>query len=377
MSDDSEVQINIQLHDEGNPSTVVDGFESNHTALEERDAAVLSPGGREMLDGDLSDAPLRRPGRSVRPDLSTTRGKRRLRTERIEDSDSDQEISTQRNNHYAFGDVNYSPVPNGMRRVGLPSMKPDPYDGRDDWEQYISHFLNCAALGRWSEETKLLMLSFCLKGSARTFYIGLSDQDRMSYKRLVKRLEERFGSLKQQSRYLARFETRRRLQGETIASFGDDLRLIAQRAYPNIGTLGQESVALNQFYKSLSPEMKCRCIDRRCASIFEAVDVVEQYESIMEGSANRKAVRAVASAPDNTTVPDLQQLVTKLDLLMTRINALEKKNDLSMRSERKPPQTQNTHVYSGCHNCGAKDHYIRDCPNRRRYNPSGNYKPLA
>jgi hypothetical protein len=120
-----------------------------------------------------------------------------------QDSDSDYEDASQED-HHNRGDGRYpfsSPVPNFGRQKGTPSVKPDQFDGQEDWEQYYSHFLNCAALGNWPEKTQLLVLSSCLKGSARTFYIGLPQEDKHSYRNLVRRLDERFGSSKQQPRY--------------------------------------------------------------------------------------------------------------------------------------------------------------------------------
>ena len=73
-------------------------------------------------------------------------------------------------------------------------------------------------------------LSACLKGQATAFYLGLSPLDRTSYHRLVQKFTERFGSVRQQSRYLTKFETRKRKSGEVIASLGDYLTLLAQTA---------------------------------------------------------------------------------------------------------------------------------------------------
>ena len=115
------------------------------------------------------------------------------------------------------------------------------------------------------------------------------------------KFSERFGSVRQQSRYLTKFETRNRGQGETIASLGDDLRLLAQRAYPELGTAAQKSLALYQFYKAISLEMKCRCIDRDCMTVESAVQVVEQYEAILgEGTEKKKGnVRAINNIADS------------------------------------------------------------------------------
>ena len=50
------------------------------------------------------------------------------------------------------------------------SIKPEPYDGGEDWEEYISHFEICAELGKWHETDKVLALAAALRGPARTFY---------------------------------------------------------------------------------------------------------------------------------------------------------------------------------------------------------------
>ena len=96
-------------------------------------------------------------------------------------------------------------------------------------------------------------------------------------------------------------ETRKRNPGETIASLGDDLRLLAQRSYSELGTDAQESLALYQFYKAITLEMKCRCIDRDCRTVESAVQIVARYEAILgEGTDKKKSnVRAVNSIPDS------------------------------------------------------------------------------
>ena len=57
------------------------------------------------------------------------------------------------------------------------------FNRKDDWDQYISHFHNCADLGRWSETDKALTISACLKGQVRAFYLGISPQNQCSYNR--------------------------------------------------------------------------------------------------------------------------------------------------------------------------------------------------
>jgi hypothetical protein len=47
-----------------------------------------------------------------------------------------------------------------------------------DWEEYFSHFINCAQLGGWTNQDKMLGLSANLRGPARIFYLSLSQDER-------------------------------------------------------------------------------------------------------------------------------------------------------------------------------------------------------
>ena len=63
---------------------------------------------------------------------------------------------------------------------------------------------------------------------------------------------------------------------------------MAQKAYCNLDSAAQESLALNQLYKVISLEMKCRFIDKDCRTVSEAVDVIERYVAIMRNYSDSK-----------------------------------------------------------------------------------------
>ena len=260
------------------------------------------------------------------------------------------------------------PEPRPAAQYHRMHVKPEFFKGEDDWDQYISHFQNCADLGRWSETDKALTLSACLKGQARAFYLGLSPQDRCSYYRLVQKFSERFGSVRQQSRYLTKFETRKRGPAETIASLGDDLRLLAQRAYPDLGTDAQESLALHQFYKAITLEMKCRCIDRDCRTIDSAVQIVERYEAILgEGTETKKnTVRAINDATDSGPSGSRrsQQYWYNNDVILKQIlDRLEKiEGHPQSNGATDGPRPKRNYQRGACYICQSHGHFLKDCP---------------
>lgn len=213
---------------------------------------------------------------------------------------------------------------------------------------------------------KLLFLAASLRGQTRTFYVSLTAEDKISYQVLVNKLNQRFGSTKNQNRWLSKLEMRKRSPGESIAVLGDDIRQMAQRAYYNLDSLAQEALAVNQLYKVISLEMTCRCIDKDCRTVAEGVDVIERYESIIgDGVEKRKAnVRAI----DSDTYPkplaeskpyrsdqNSAELNHSLQQVITRLNRLESRyhRDLGRRNP--------NHYYNrNCYICDSPNHFMRD-----------------
>lgn len=123
----------------------------------------------------------------------------------------------------------------------------------------------------------------------------LTETQRRDYFTLVSKLRNRFAHLKHQVLWLNKLERRKRLPGENIASLGDDLRQFAQKAYSDVDATAKEKLALNQFYRSLSNDMKCRCVVKECSTVFDAVTIVEKYECIL--NAQNSSVHALEITP--------------------------------------------------------------------------------
>jgi hypothetical protein len=262
-------------------------------------------------------------------------------------------------------------------------IKPDVFTGEEDWEQFISHFEDCAELGQWNAKEMLLTLAASLKGHARVFYTSLPLTEKRSFERLVSSLEQRFGSARQQARWLSKFQARVKLPKESIAAFGDDLRLMARKAYNNLEPEAQEVLALQQFYKALSVEMKCRVMDKDCRTVTEAVEVVERYEELLGDSAtsgrHRDTVRQVGQVDrwcsdkvgqDNSREAGKDQVIEEneikkaLELINARLDRLEKGQ-----------KRQNQNGPRVCFNCQSPDHLYRDCPTKpKQKSNEGNWR---
>ena len=179
-------------------------------------------------------------------------------------------------------------------------MKPESYEGKEDFDSYLERFETCALLSSWSTRERSLVLSAMMKGAARTFFQTLPENVKNDYRLLIASLQGRFGSTSKHTQYwMTKFAERTRKSEEPVAAFADEILLLAQKAYPRDMT--QENlnqVALQQLYKSLEPETKWKCIEKKCESIWEAVEVVETYEMFAKGG-GRKAARQVTASPED------------------------------------------------------------------------------
>ena len=247
-----------------------------------------------------------------------------------------------------------------------PTFKPEAFNGDEDWDSYISHFEICAEMGGWSQREKALALVASLKGQARMYYMNLAPLERASYNTVVYKLGQRFGNLRQDSMWIARLESRKRQPGESMAALGDDLRRMARRAYASFDPQAQETLALNQLYRTVSSEMKYRCVAAQCRTIADAVELIETYEGIVGEEKKKSTVRRVenskkskneqskpslSSQSNNKIEKTLEQLVQRLDRLEERGNRPRSMN-----------YSQGPRV---CFKCQSPDHFIRNCPHNK------------
>lgn len=239
----------------------------------------------------------------------------------------------------------------------VPHIKPDTYDGSSNFDQYMSHFKDCAELSAWNDRTTVLILASGLRGPARNFYMSLPDKDRRHYQILVSRLAARFGGSKHSSLWLNKLENRRRNKGESISSLADDLRQLCQKAYVDFDHAAQERLALNQLYKLVSTEMQCRCLDQNCQTLNDAVSVIERYEAVL--GTQPPVIRVCdnkINPPQNT---DISQTIQRIEARLDRIE--------SSRTYAHKPVSQ---AAKPCYGCNSFDHLWASCPRNMNPRPS-------
>jgi hypothetical protein len=112
------------------------------------------------------------------------------------------------------------------------SMKPQLYDGDDDFNEYLAQFEMLADINNWDYITKSLYLAGSLKGGARALLNELDRDQRRNYDSLVKVLYNIYGSAERSELYRAKLQTRIRGKDETLPELALSIKKLTRLAYP-------------------------------------------------------------------------------------------------------------------------------------------------
>lgn len=110
--------------------------------------------------------------------------------------------------------------------------KPLSFDGKSQWEPYITQFEIMVGMNQWNDKEKGNYVATSLKGSALTILENLSTETRQNYKRLVAALESRFTAAHQQELHHTKVKSRLRHHKESLHELDEDIERFARLVYP-------------------------------------------------------------------------------------------------------------------------------------------------
>ena len=182
--------------------------------------------------------------------------------------------------------------------MAKPLLLPEPFDGETTgWSEWMDHFESVAAVNKWdSGEDRLKWLRVRLTGKARTAFRRLPDDVKADYGTCVEALQRRFNPDSKRQLYMVELNAKTKRRDENWAAFGDAVRVLADKAYPDLAENARERLALNQFLEQIENSQVAFSVkQKRPRNVEEAAAAVIELESYLRSTGKPSRVNDVSS----------------------------------------------------------------------------------
>lgn len=285
----------------------------------------------------------------------------------------------------------------GAQKV-RPVITPDAFSGEPTsiWDDWIGHFESVARVNGWDEPTRLLWLEVRMTGKAQNAWKRLNQDAKAQYNTAKEALRKRFEPESRRELYAVEFQTRRRKRDETWEELADSLRLLADKAFPDLQEDAKEQLSLDRFLTLLDKsELALAVRQRRPKTLDDALAhtlETESYMALQSRSRQQLTVSSLTHTEENGTALSHTSIVgavqakqdAMLEMIKTLSTRLERLEQIVSGSERSGnhsggtyvPSKLNTSPPSGdnmrepiiCRKCGMAGHFARGCAANRGTN---------
>ena len=210
-------------------------------------------------------------------------------------------------------------------QYGPKPVLPPRFDGKGSWAEFMVQFDSCANIGKWTEVEKAQQLASLLSGTALTTYCAIPTHNRGDYALILAALTRRFQERKNVAQ--VKLESRVRNQNEGIQAVANNIWDLTGKAFSDFSMEFKERMALDALKRAVDVKLRLRISDFRAVTLDEAVEVVEQYESIVssdQASKRHLTTRAAMTESAGTSLEEMSDdkgLHSKLDCLLSHMDA--------------------------------------------------------
>ena len=160
-------------------------------------------------------------------------------------------------------------------------------------------------------------------------------------------MKARFDPESRHTRYQAEFQARRKKSSEGWADFADDLKALADKAYPTLQDEAREQLAINAFLQQLSPpEVAFSVKQKRPNTLDDAVAATIELESyVSPPPANVSTTQPEMAVTDDS---QLKQLTRAVEHLTEQVEHLR-------NAGARPPRRSSRQLVHSLENAGGAD----------------------
>ena len=251
-------------------------------------------------------------------------------------------------------------------RHGNPRKHPKAlrFDGKTNWLSFKRKFDSYRKVMRWSEEESKDYLMWSLEGKALDFLtITKIDLEKYSFRRIMKKLETRFGVKELTETSKAKFRQAFQKQDESLEDWADRVMTLATPAFIDLPEDHLKKEAIARFCQGCTDKeaAKHACFEQP-ETMEKALNLVKHHQYISQAVDGKKAKReyeASVNAVQSPSEARVEQLIRSA-LRDFAIKLQESSTSLSSSSETEE-KAKKKKSSSQCFFCKKFGHFKKDC----------------
>ena len=250
-----------------------------------------------------------------------------------------------------------------------PPVIPELYTGEKSWDEWIDHFDSVAQVCGWNAAAKLKWLRVRLSGRAGTAFRRLPDATRADFTLATEALKSRFEPESKKELYRSELQIRKKKQNEGWAVFGEELKNLADKAYPDLPEEAKEQFALNQYLSQLdNPQVAFSVKQTKPTKVDDAVRSTLEMESFLKPPGSTKVsqlsegTEAVAAASTRTQDDAMAMILERMNRIETELKSTRRQPSGNSRGSSRGRWRSSRSSPKTCWNCGGEGHLAYNCP---------------
>ena len=251
-------------------------------------------------------------------------------------------------------------------RHGNPRKHPKAlrFDGKTNWLSFKKKFDSYRKVMRWSEEESKDYLMWSLEGKALDFLtITKIDLEKYSFRRIMKKLETRFGVKELTETSKAKFRQAFQKQDESLEDWADRVMTLATPAFVDLPEDHMKKEAIARFCQGCTDKeaAKHACFEQP-ETMEEALNLVKHHQYISQAVDGKKAKReyeASVNAVQSPSEARVEQLIRSAlrdfaAKLQESSTSLSSSSEMEEKAKKKKSSSQ-------CFFCKKFGHFKKDC----------------
>ena len=295
---------------------------------------------------------------------SQSRSRSRSRSHRTKTGSKKTKRRSHHHSPHSYSDTDSSV--DRCSRHGNPRKHPKAlhYDGKTNWLSFKKKFDSYRKVMRWSEEESKDYLMWSLEGKALDFLtITKIDLEKYSLRKIMKKLETRFGVKELTETSKAKFRQAFQKQDESLEEWADRVMTLATPAFVDLPEDHLKKEAIARFCQGCTDKeaAKHACFEQP-ETMEEALNLVKHHQYISQAVDGKKAKReyeASVNAVQSPSEARVEQLIrSALRDFAAKLQESSTSLSSSSETEEKAKKKKSS---SQCFFCKKFGHFKKDC----------------